>query len=197
MRTILHVGRPSTWSSPPCPAQQLTSQNTSPGMSASQLLPDSLQETGSLDFRISGTVLQNFAFLMKFKFSKKIKSILLYSFRSHFKDVVLQDFRSFSNQYLSVSTSYSKIILHRDHGTADDEISKHFATLSLYYYLTGAVWLVSLKRGTAFQLLLSGRRDLIPHALQMLPATKVNTTNEQVHRTNRYTERDPFRPTCQ
>jgi hypothetical protein len=39
---------------------------------------------------------------------------------------------------------------------------------------------VSLKRGTAFQLLLSGRRDLIHHALQMLPASKINTTNEQV-----------------
>jgi hypothetical protein len=38
----------------------------------------------------------------------------------------------------------------------------------------------SLKLGTAFQLLLSGRRDLMPHALHMLPPTKINTTNQQV-----------------
>jgi len=37
----------------------------------------------------------------------------------------------------------------------------------------------NFKRATAFQMLLSGRRDLVPHALQMLPATKVNTPNQQ------------------
>jgi len=37
----------------------------------------------------------------------------------------------------------------------------------------------SLNQTTAFQMLISGRKDLIPHALQMLPATKVNTPNQQ------------------
>ena len=37
----------------------------------------------------------------------------------------------------------------------------------------------NLNQTTAFQMLVSGRKDLIPHALQMLPATKVNTVNQQ------------------
>ena len=30
-----------------------------------------------------------------------------------------------------------------------------------------------MKRNTALQMLLSGRKDLVPHALQLLPASKV------------------------
>jgi len=36
-------------------------------------------------------------------------------------------------------------------------------------------FVTTVKRNTALQMLLSGRKDLVPHALQLLPASKVNT----------------------
>ena len=39
-------------------------------------------------------------------------------------------------------------------------------------------FVATVKRNTAFQMLLSGRKDVVPHALQLLPSTKVNTSNQ-------------------
>ena len=40
-------------------------------------------------------------------------------------------------------------------------------------------FLDTLNINTAFNMLLSGRKDLLPHALQLLPHTKINTPNDQ------------------
>ena len=39
--------------------------------------------------------------------------------------------------------------------------------------MTIIMTMMQVKRNTALQMLLSGRKDLVPHALQLLPASKV------------------------
>lgn len=39
-------------------------------------------------------------------------------------------------------------------------------------------FVTTVKRNTAFQMLLSGRKDMVPHALQLLGSAKVNTPNQ-------------------
>ena len=46
-------------------------------------------------------------------------------------------------------------------------------TVILMMIMTIIMTMMQVKRNTALQMLLSGRKDLVPHALQLLPASKV------------------------
>ena len=46
-------------------------------------------------------------------------------------------------------------------------------TVIMMMIMTIIMTMMQVKRNTALQMLLSGRKDLVPHALQLLPASKV------------------------